>query len=242
MVLLPFKNVSSAFLSSVFKGRSSFNTMRRWSSLPAALVVGAALAGVSATKNNVLLLVADDLRPEMGAFGGRALTPHIDALAAKSLVLTSNYVQQAVCGPTRASFMTGRRPETLRTVSHVVPTYWRAKTFNFTSLPQAFKEAGWSAFCISPAMIHSSVASSHTAVALKVTPGGSVRHLSGFGCLTFRSDCDVATPKATPLFPCLARLSPTWLATRSLPSRQRPPSRWLRSPTTSVHFPLRFLF
>lgn len=50
---------------------------------------------------NVLMLIADDLRPDIGCFGANgAVTPRLDELAKESLVLTRNYVQQAVCGPT----------------------------------------------------------------------------------------------------------------------------------------------
>ena len=36
------------------------------------------------------------------------ITPHTDALARSGLVFNNAYCQQAVCGPSRASFMTGR--------------------------------------------------------------------------------------------------------------------------------------
>ena len=72
---------------------------------------------------NVLFFAVDDLRPELNAFGSTPIpgtvspplhTPFFDALAAKSLVLTKNYVQQAVCSPTRQSLLTGRRPDRTR--------------------------------------------------------------------------------------------------------------------------------
>jgi hypothetical protein len=37
------------------------------------------------TKPNVLFIAVDDLRPELGGYGSRAITPHIDALAASGL-------------------------------------------------------------------------------------------------------------------------------------------------------------
>lgn len=112
-----------------------------WSGpLTAALVVNLC-SWCHATRPNVLMLVADDLRPEIGAFGvDTAVTPRIDKLAKESLVLTRNYVQQAVCGPTRASILTGRRPDTLRTITHSLPTYWRERAGNFTTIPQLFRE------------------------------------------------------------------------------------------------------
>ena len=69
-------------------------------------------------------MAVDDLRPDINAFGGADAipgthtppmhTPVLDALAASSLVLMKNYVQQAVCSPTRQSLLTGRRPDRTR--------------------------------------------------------------------------------------------------------------------------------
>ena len=73
---------------------------------------------------NVLFLISDDLRPELGCYRGihapnpfskfRISTPHLDALARRSLLLTNAYVQFSLCGPSRTSFLTGRRPDTTK--------------------------------------------------------------------------------------------------------------------------------
>jgi iduronate 2-sulfatase len=68
-------------------------------------------------------------------------TPNIDALAAKSLVLTKNYVQQAVCSPTRASMLTGRRPD--RTRTYDLYSYFRTVAANYTTVPEFFKQKGY---------------------------------------------------------------------------------------------------
>jgi hypothetical protein len=61
---------------------------------------------------NVLFVAVDDLRPEIAAYGHSYMhTPHIDAFAKQSTVFTRAYVQYAFCGPSRNSFMTGRRPD-----------------------------------------------------------------------------------------------------------------------------------
>eukprot|EP01048_Picozoa_sp_COSAG05_P006980 COSAG05_NODE_476_length_9460_cov_8.847025_4_plen_211_part_00 len=62
---------------------------------------------------NVLFLISDDLRPEMleAYKQGQMITPHFDKLARESLVLNRAYCQQAICGPTRNSFLSGRRPQ-----------------------------------------------------------------------------------------------------------------------------------
>eukprot|EP00911_Craspedida_sp_UC1_P001908 UC1_evm1s1466 len=104
---------------------------------------------------NVLLFIADDMRPELNTLGyerTHMYTPHLQALAARSLVMTQAFVQQALCGPSRASFMVGRRPDTLRTVTHKghcansrgPSCYWRdVAPGNYTSLPQYFRQHGY---------------------------------------------------------------------------------------------------
>ena len=74
-------------------------------------------------KKNILFLVADDMRPNLGVyekinadiFGQPPMfTPNIDALAAKSLLFEKAYDAQALCSPSRTSCLTSRRPDTTR--------------------------------------------------------------------------------------------------------------------------------
>ena len=64
---------------------------------------------------NVLFVIADDLRPEIGAFTDDddtfypgIKTPNFDAFAQDSLVLNRAYVQIALCAPSRNSILTGK--------------------------------------------------------------------------------------------------------------------------------------
>ena len=102
------------------------------------------------SKMNVLFLVADDLRPQLGMYNGASApspvhppmhTPALDALAGKSLLLKRAYVQQAVCSPSRTSLLTGRRPD----ATHVydLTSYFRNVAGNFTTLPEYFKMHGY---------------------------------------------------------------------------------------------------
>ena len=94
------------------------------------------------TRRNVLLIMSDDMRPNIGAYGSfNMTTPNIDRLATRSLVARRAYVQQAVCSPSRTSMLTGRRPDTTRV--HDLTQYWRDVAGNFTTLPQYFKENGY---------------------------------------------------------------------------------------------------
>lgn len=63
-------------------------------------------------KPNILFIAVDDLKPIIGAYGNSIIkTPNIDRLAKRGTVFLNNYCQQAICGPTRASIMTGMRPD-----------------------------------------------------------------------------------------------------------------------------------
>ena len=90
--------------------------MRPTTTLTMAAVALGALA-VSAfaddARPNVLFIAVDDLRPELGCYGSEvAVSPHLDALAREGLLFQRAYCQQAICRPSRASLMTGTRPET----------------------------------------------------------------------------------------------------------------------------------
>lgn len=66
----------------------------------------------AADKPNVLFIAVDDLRPELGCYGSPiAISPNLDALAKDGLLFNRAYCQQAICRPSRASLMTGARPE-----------------------------------------------------------------------------------------------------------------------------------
>ncbi|KAH8252178.1 hypothetical protein KR026_010524 [Drosophila bipectinata] len=91
---------------------------------------------------NVVLVIFDDLRPVLGAYGDSlASTPYLDAFAQGSHVFTRAYSQQALCAPSRNSLLTGRRPDTLHLYDFY--SYWRTFSGNFTTLPQYFKEHGY---------------------------------------------------------------------------------------------------
>jgi len=62
---------------------------------------------------NVLFVIFDDLRVMHKPWGfNQTHTPNTDAFAAKSLAFDNAYCNQAVCGPSRASLVSGRRPDT----------------------------------------------------------------------------------------------------------------------------------
>ncbi|WP_372751665.1 sulfatase [Labilibaculum sp.] len=91
---------------------------------------------------NILFIPVDDLRPELGAYGNDyILTPNIDRMAKQGITFTRAYCQQSVCNPSRASFMTGLRPDSLRVWDN--HTKFRNTLSDVLTLPQYFKENGY---------------------------------------------------------------------------------------------------
>lgn len=91
---------------------------------------------------NILFIPVDDLRPELGCYGiDHIKTPHIDRLAGKGMVFTRTYCQQAVCNPSRASLLTGLRPDSIRVWD--LKTDFRLNVPDVVTLPQFFKQNGY---------------------------------------------------------------------------------------------------
>lgn len=91
---------------------------------------------------NVLFIAVDDMRVELGCYGEtQALSPNIDRLAADGTLFERAYCQQAVCNPSRASLLTGLRPDRLRVWD--LPTHFRANLPEAVTLPQWFMQQGY---------------------------------------------------------------------------------------------------
>jgi iduronate 2-sulfatase len=109
--------------------------------LLAAGLVSAAPAAED-SRPNVLFISVDDLRPELGCYGRKLVkSPNIDGLAAQGRLFTRAYCQQAICGPSRASLMTGLRPDSAGVVHN--KTYFRDTVPHVVTLPQHFRRHGY---------------------------------------------------------------------------------------------------
>ena len=91
---------------------------------------------------NVLFIAVDDLKPDLNCYGfTETKTPGIDRLASQGTIFTAAFCQQAVCGPTRASLLTGVRPD--KTKVWDLQTLIRDKNPDIVTLPQYFKANGY---------------------------------------------------------------------------------------------------
>jgi iduronate 2-sulfatase len=94
---------------------------------------------------NVLFIPIDDMRPLINAYGEteplQPSTPQMDRLAERGIIFANAHCQQAVCNASRASLMTGLRPDTTRCWK--LDTFFRDQVPNITTLPQHFGDQGY---------------------------------------------------------------------------------------------------
>jgi len=112
------------FLSSLL-----FSTLLVWLSVTTAH---------GADRPNILFLICDDLNCDLGAYGHPQVeTPNIDRLAARGVLFENTHCQYPLCGPSRASFMTGMYPD--QTLVRRNAIYIREHIPNVLTIPQMFR-------------------------------------------------------------------------------------------------------
>lgn len=93
-------------------------------------------------KSNLLFIIVDDLRPELNCYGESQIkSPNIDKLASEGFLFENAYCQVPVCGASRASFLSGLRPERNRFVTYGSELQKDAP--NVASLPKYLKDNGY---------------------------------------------------------------------------------------------------
>lgn len=93
-------------------------------------------------KNNILFIAVDDLKPLLSNYGHPEMkTPNFDRLAAMGVTFTNAHVQQAVCGPSRASIMTGTTPDMTKVWD--LQTDFRTSNPALVSMPEYLAQNGY---------------------------------------------------------------------------------------------------
>ena len=116
----------------------SKNMLSTFSGLAALLLSGT----IQAQQKNVLFIAVDDLRPELGCYGHPVIkSPNIDRLASSGVRFTRAYCNVPVCGATRASIMSGLRPNASRFINF--DCYLDKDVPGVVSLPMHFRNNGY---------------------------------------------------------------------------------------------------
>lgn len=128
---------------------------------------------------NILFIAVDDLKPDIYSFGFKeTITPNIDKLAKNATIFNGNYCQQAVCGPTRASLLTGVRPD--KTQIWDLKTMIRDKNSNIVTLPQYLKQNGYTTSAMGKIFDPRSVDKEHDAVSWSIPYKNKFKYPEGY--------------------------------------------------------------
>ncbi len=96
----------------------------------------------AAKKPNVLFLICDDLNCDMSTFGHPMVkTPNMDKLAKRGVTFDRAYCQYPLCGPSRASFMTGLYPDQNLIKRNAI--YIREHVPSVRTLSQMYRDNGY---------------------------------------------------------------------------------------------------
>jgi len=97
---------------------------------------------------DVLFISIDDLNDWVGVLGGhpQAITPNIDALAARGMLFTNAHAPSALCNPSRTAIFTGLAPSTTGVYGNAPD--WRTvdRLEGIPTIPKYFRQRGYRTF------------------------------------------------------------------------------------------------
>jgi iduronate 2-sulfatase len=91
---------------------------------------------------NVVFIVVDDLNTTLGCYGHPLVrTPNVDRLAEQGILFRNAYCNYSVCNPSRSSFLTGLRPETINILGN--RTHLESVLDGRITMPGLFRSNGY---------------------------------------------------------------------------------------------------
>ena len=145
----------------------------------------------SGKKLNVLFIIADDLNCDLGAYGNNVVhTPNIDRLAQRGIVFENAHNQYPLCGPSRASFMTGMYTNQTKITENNMNL--RNSVPDVITLGQRFRQQGYQSVRIGK-MFHYDNPSA-------IGTSGMMTSILGIKLLIHMEETKLKNIKSTPLF------------------------------------------
>ena len=100
------------------------------------------ITDISNKKLNVLFIIADDLNCDIGVYGNKVVkTPNIDRLIENGTLFLNAHCQYPLCGPSRASFMTGMYSNQTKMTKNNI--FLRNTVPDVITIGQRFRQQGY---------------------------------------------------------------------------------------------------